>query len=157
MSSSFSYSTTFVLDRAHFNECFSNSVVVEPRLVAYRKAIIFTLIGLLLALFTDVNAYIVYFVMGLGFIEALSSRYRQAWWVTRQMLGRTSNTEVTLSMDDDGIHTHSPYLNSVILWSDISAVNTTENGLIVVHSKGRSYLSDSCLSAEAKAFLAEKV
>lgn len=157
MSNSFSYSTTFVLDRAHFNECFSNSVVVESGLAAYRKAIIFALIGLLLAFFSEVNAYIAYFLLGLGFIEALSSYYRQPWWVARQMLGRTSNSEVTLAIDDDGIHTHSHYLNSVILWSDIIAVNTTENGLIVVHNKGRSYLSDACLSAEAKAFLVAKV
>jgi hypothetical protein len=157
MTSPFSYSTTFVLDKAHFNECFSNSVVVEHSFFAYRKAIVFWLLGMLLVMFTEVNAYVAYFLIGLGFIEAMGNYYRQPWWVMRQMLSRAAKKEVTLTLDEVGIHSESSHVNSVILWQDISDVKSTQNGFLLVHTKGQSYISDACLSEEAKAFLTAKL
>lgn len=157
MTSPFSYSTTFVLNKAHFNECFSNSVVVEHSLMAYRKAIAFLLVGILLAIYTEINSYAAYFLIALGFIEALSKYYQQPWWVARQMLSREANSEVTLTLDESGIHSKSFHLNSVILWQDISDIRNTKNGLIVIHSKGQSYLSNACLTEQAKAFLSAKI
>jgi hypothetical protein len=157
MTSPFSYSTTFVLDKAHFRECFSNSVVAKHSLVAYGKAIILLLIGSLLLYFTDIGGYFSYFVIVLGIVEALSIYYQQSWWVTRQMLSRNANSEVTLTLDETGIHSQSAHLNTLILFQDISEVNNTKNGLILVHTKGRSYISQTCLSAQARAFLSSKL
>jgi hypothetical protein len=157
MTNSFSYSTTFVLDKAHFNECFSNSVVIDHSWLAFRKAIIFLLIGIVLVLFINLNAYVGYFLLGLGCVEALSLKYQQPWWVTRQMLSRVAGSEVTLILDETGIHTHSFYLDTHILWQDIKEVNQTKDGFLVVHIKGHSYVSDTCLSEDAKAFLSSKL
>jgi hypothetical protein len=157
MTDPFSYSTTFVLDKAHFNECFSNCVVVKHPLVTYYKAIAFLLVGILLVKFSEINAYIAYFVIGLGFIEAISNYYKQPWWVTRQMLSRTANSEVSLTLDETGIHSRTANLDTVILWQDISEVNSTDNGLLLVHTKGKNYISNSCLTQQAKTFLSAKV
>jgi hypothetical protein len=156
MTNPFSYSTTFVLDKAHFNECFSNSVVIDHSWLAFRKAIIFSLIGIVLVLFTNLNAYVGYFLLGLGCVEALSHKYQQPWWVTRQMLSRAAGSEVTLTLDETGIHTHSFYLDTHILWQDIKEVNQTKDGFLVAHIKGKSYISNTCLSENARAFLSSK-
>ena len=157
MTSPFSYSTTFVLDKAHFYECFSISVVVELSVFAYRKAIVFWLMGIVLVLFTDFSAYVGYFMMGLGSVEALSNYYQQPWWVMRQMLSRAGGGEVTLTLDETGIHTHTFHLDIVVLWQDIKEIKRTKDGFLLVHAKGQSYLSDTCLSEDARTLLLSKL
>jgi hypothetical protein len=157
MTSPFTYSTTFVLDRAHFHECYSNTAVVEHSLVAYLKAIIFLLVGSLLLYFTEVSGYLSYFLIALGVIETLSIYYRQPWWVTRQMLSRHANAEVTLTLDETGVHSLSSHANTVILWQDLSEINNTKDGVLLMHSKGRNYISNTCLSAQARTFLSSKL
>lgn len=156
MTSPFTYSTTFVLDRLHFHECFSNTAIVERSLTAYLKAMIFLLVGSLLIFFTEISGYFSYFLIVLGIVETLSIYYRQPWWVTRQMLTRDANTEVTLTLDEIGIHSRSSRINTHIVWQDISEINKTNNGLLVIHTKGRNYISDTCLSEQARAFLLSK-
>lgn len=156
MSDSFHYSTTFVLDKAHFNECFSNSVVLAPPLVAYRKAMILLLIGFVIILLTEVNAYVGYFVIGLGIVEALGCYFQQPWWVTRQLFGRSGNSEVTMTVDDSGVHTDSAHVKGSILWQDINGVNETKDGIVIMHKQGKSYISAQCLSVEAKHFIVSK-
>lgn len=155
MTEPFSYSTTYILDKAHFNEVFANSVVSKPSLKEYGKAIAFVLAGVAL-LFTDVTGYLVYFLMGLGLIEALSTYYRQPWWVARQMLSRAASNKVTITIDEGGIHTDSIHLKSTLKWQDVNKVDTTQDGLMLLHSQGKSYLSGSCLSEQAKAFVLSK-
>lgn len=157
MTTPFSYSTYFVLDKPHFNECFSNSVDIDKSWNAYKKSIFFCVIGVVLLFFIQVNGYVAYFMVVLGIVEALSVYYQQPWWVTRQMLSRSSNSKVTLTIDEQGIHTESFYQNSVIAWQDISEIKPTKDGLILLHNKGKSYISGSCLSEEAKSFLSSKV
>ena len=157
MNSPFSYSTTFVLDKAHFNECFTGSVTVKHSLAAYSKAIVFLLFGMLLSLFTDINQYAAWFLVGLGFVEALAVYYQQPWWVARQMLSRAAHSEVTLTLDEVGIHSHSFYINSTILWPDVSVLTVTEKGLLLKHGKGKSYISGACLSEQARVFLLAKL
>ncbi len=157
MTDPFSYSSTFVLDKAHFQECFSNSVVARHSLVAYSKAVILLLFGGLLLEFTQISGYFCYFLMVLGVVEALSIYYQQPWWVTRQMLSRNANREVILTLDETGVHSQSAHLNTQILWQEISEVKHTKNGLILVHTTGRSYISAACLSAQASTFLLSKL
>ena len=160
MSDSFHYSTTFILDKAHFNECYSNSVVIVSPFVAYRKAIALALAGVAVIWFTALSAYLGYFLIGLGFVEALGCRFAQPWWVTRQMFGRSGNSKVTLTIDEKGIYTGSAHVNSVILWQDVNEVTETNDGLLVMHGQSnalsKSYISNQCLSDDAKAFLLSK-
>ena len=158
MTDSFNYSTTFVLDKAHLNECFVNSVVPMPPAVAYRNAILFVLVGLAIMLFTQLDAYLGYFIIGLGIVEALGRYFQQPWWVTRQLFGRSGNSKVTLTIDENGIHTHTHegLTNSSILWADVNGVEQTHDGLLVLHRQGRNYISGKCLSDEARGFLVGK-
>jgi len=153
MTDPFHYSTTFKLDKAHLNECYSNTVIIKRPIVAYGKSIILLLVGIFMIKFTEVEAYLGYFLLGLGIVEALGCRFQQPWWVARQMFGRSGNSKVTLTIDEKGVLTHSAYVNSVILWQDISAVTPTKDGVLITHSQGRSYISDKCLSEPAKQFL----
>mgnify|MGYP003675627250 CR=1 FL=1 len=57
MSQPFTYSTTYELDKAHFQECFSESVVIVTSISAYKKSIALTVAGMLLVLFTEMNPY----------------------------------------------------------------------------------------------------
>ena len=156
MNSTFSYSTTFVLNRDYYTECFEQSVIIEHGLRRFAKALFFVFFGALLVLFTDVNYYAAWFVFALGILEALSVRYQQPWWVTRQMFSRASKSEVKLTVDDTGIATDSFYQKTNYAWSDFSAITLTNKGWLLVHVKGKSYISNQFLSNEAKNFIADK-
>lgn len=156
MNSQFSYSTNFVLDRQYYTECFEQSVIIEHALRRYAKAIFFAIFGAMLVLFTEVNDYAAWFVFSLGVLEAVSIRYQRPWWVTRQMLSRAAKSEVTLTIDDSGIQTKSFYQNSEYTWSDFSTVTATEKGWLLAHAKGKNYISNQFLSADAQAYLSNK-
>lgn len=145
----FSYSHTFILDKEHFNECYSQSVVNDQSIKAYFKAIILSIFGIILVLFSDVNSYAAWFVFALGVLEAVSIYYRQAWWVMRQLLSKAAKGEVTLTIDDKGIATQSFYIKSMVLWSNITAFKKTSLGWIITHELGTNYISGNCLSIDA--------
>jgi len=149
MTSPFSYSHTFILDKEHFNECYSQSVVNDQSIKAYFKAIVLSIFGIILVLFSDVNAYAAWFVFALGVLEAVSIYYRQAWWVMRQLLSKAAKGEVTLTIDDKGVATESFYIKSMMLWGNISLFKKTSLGWVITHDGYNNYISDSCLSTDA--------
>lgn len=153
MNSSFSYESTYVLDKKHFNECFSQSVPTDTSLKPYVKAIALSMTGLLLLIFSDIDRYLGWFLTMLGIVEALSVYYRKAWWVTRQMLSKAAGNKLTLTIDNEGIKSHSFYVDNTITWQAITQIQTTELGLLIHHDKGVNYLSNSVLSDEAKQHL----
>ncbi|WP_076418524.1 hypothetical protein [Colwellia sp. UCD-KL20] len=157
MTKPFSYSHTFILDKAHFNECYSQSVVNDQSLKAYFKAIILSVFGILLVLLSDVNPYAAWFVFALGILEAISIYYRQAWWVMRQLLGKSAKGEVTLIIDDKGIATESFYVKNMVLWDNVLGFKKTPLGWVVSHEMGNNYISDSCLSAQASELFNEQL
>ncbi len=160
MDTPFSYTSTFVLDKAHFNECYCESATLELSAKAFLKSSILMLFGLILLLFTPVNAYAAWFVVALGILEALSLYYNQPWWVLRQMLSKASNSEVTLTIDKQGVLSESFYHNGRILWQDVTSVEETNLGFIlhfnVGKSTGKSYLSKSNLSNDAQDYIQSK-
>jgi hypothetical protein len=156
MTQPFSYSTTFTLDKAYFTECFEQSMNVEHSFKTYAKAIFFALFGAILVLFTEINAYAAWFIFSLGIVEALSVYYQKPWWVTRQMLSRASKSDVKLTIDDLAISTDSFYLKSQLQWQDISALTTTNKGWLIVHAKGKNYISNLFLTEQAMSFLSMK-
>ncbi|WP_206485081.1 YcxB family protein [Thalassotalea sp. G2M2-11] len=155
MNTEFCYQQRYVLDKQYFNECFEQSV--EPISVgrAYAKSIFFIFFGALLVLITEVNPYAAWFVFALGILEALSVYYKKPWWVARQLLSKAANNEVTLTIDEQGIKSHSFYQQTMISWSDISRLMQTELGWIIEHAGGKTYLSNRVLSSDAIAYISE--
>jgi hypothetical protein len=160
MTSQAPFISKFILNKAHFNECYSQSNTVDRSNKAYLKAGILMVFGLYILLFTQVNTYAAWFVIALGILEAVSLYYHQPWWVLRQMLSKASNSEVTLTIDEQGILTESFYHTGRILWQDITEVKESELGFTILFniekSSGKSYLSKSCLSDNAQHYLLEK-
>ncbi len=149
------YSTTYILDKAHFAECYDQSVRPDPTLKPYYKAIGFCLMGIAL-IFTDISLYLAYFFVGLGVVDALNIKYHRAWWLMRQMISKAANNEVTLLVDEKGIHTASQYVNSHILWSDVYRIVETDTGFLITHKAGTSYISASCLDNSCITFIRSK-
>ena len=156
MNESVSYVSQFTLDKAHFNECHSQSVDSDYSVKAYLKAIILTLFGMVLVLFTEINAYAAWFVFALGILEALSVYYQKPWWVMRQMLGKSAKGEVKLTINEQGISTESYYVNLDILWENITELKPTDKGWLITHTTGKNYISNTCISSDAQQFLATK-
>ncbi|MGL1958798.1 MAG: YcxB family protein [Colwellia sp.] len=156
MKTPFTFSTRFILDKAHFTECYQESSTVKRTLNAFLKSAILIAFGLILLLFTQVNAYTAWFVVALGILEALSLYYHQPWWVLRQMLSRASNSEVNLTIDEQGVLSESFYSKSRVLWSDVTEIKVTHNGFVLFFMGGKSYLSNKGLSKEAQTFMNEK-
>ncbi|MBA6233244.1 MULTISPECIES: YcxB family protein [unclassified Colwellia] len=157
MSQPFSYSTTYELDKAHFQECFSESVVIVTPINAYKKSIALTIAGMLLVLFTQMNPYVAWFVFAVGILEAVSTYYQKPWWVMRQMLSKAAKGNVDLTIDEQGIVSKSFYASLTLLWPDVLFIETTQLGWLIKHAKGRSYISNKNLSAAAILFLTERL
>lgn len=157
MNQPFSYHTDFLLDKEHFQECYSESVVADYSYRAYFKAILLSLSGILFVLFSDMNKYAAWFVFSLGVLEALSVHYQKPWWVMRQMLSKAAKSKVELTIDEQGINSASFYAKLELTWSDIISLKKTNLGWVITHAKGRNYISNRCLSEGTLEFLATKV
>jgi hypothetical protein len=153
----FSYSTRYQLDKAHFQECYSESAIIDTSFYAYKKSAVLIVAGILLVLFSQMNPYAAWFVFSLGILEAVSVYYQKPWWVMRQMLSKAAKGEVELTIDDKGINSKSFYASLSLQWEDVLTIETTELGWLIKHEKGRSYISNSTLSEEATTFLTEKL
>jgi len=155
-----SFTCKFTLDKAHFNECYSQSNTVDRSVNAYLKAGILMIFGLIILLFTPVNGYAAWFVIALGILEALAIYYSQPWWVLRQMLSKASGSEVTLTIDELGVLSESFYHNGRILWSDVCEIQDTDLGFVLHFtagkSKSKSYLSKEYLSKSAQEYVLNK-
>lgn len=156
MTQEFNYSTSFVLDKKYYRECFEQSVSEVHSWRSYAKAIFFVVFGALLVIFTPISSYVAWFVFGLGIVEALSVYYQKPWWVTRQMLSKAANGKVTLTIDEKSISSHSHYVDDVILWGDVKTLEQTPQGWLVYHNKGKNYLSQGFLNEEVEQFFNAK-
>ena len=97
-----------------------------------------------------------WFIIALGGLEAFSVRFRKSWWLGRQMMSKAASTELTLTIDENGVSSKSYSVESVILWADITKITATTQGWLLHHGTGKSYLSNRCLSDEAKHFISTK-
>ncbi|MDG2070692.1 MAG: YcxB family protein [Pseudomonadales bacterium] len=99
--------------------------------------------------FTDQPEIAGWMLIALGVLEVLHIRYRRAWWLARQMWGASANSEVTLTINDEGIRTQSSFVQTSLLWIDIVRVIETNLGhLLVDKAGGQQYLSKSLLPAD---------
>ncbi|MDP2562502.1 YcxB family protein [Psychrobium sp. 1_MG-2023] len=155
MTQSFSYSTSFVLDKAHFLECFEESVISQGA-KDYIKAAIIGFVGLLLLFVVGTNHYAAFFVVVLSAVEALSVYYKKTWWLWRQMLSKAYNHTVEVIVDEQGVTTKSFHVNSQLDWQDVKKISTTSRGVLLHHAGGRNYLSNNYLSDDALKFIETK-
>ncbi|ALS97590.1 YcxB family protein [Lacimicrobium alkaliphilum] len=152
----FSYTTTYVLDRSHFSETFDESASLKTGIRAYIKALGLATAGMAVLWLTPFTAYLAWFLVGLGVVEGLNVRFKKSWWLARQMLSRAANNEMTLIIDEQGIHTKSVYVDNTLAWADINDIQPTGRGWLFYQGKARFYLSNRCLSEEAIAFIRSK-
>lgn len=153
MTTAFSYSTSYILDKSHFSETFDESVIVDNSKTVYFKSAVLAVFGLTILLFTEVNPYAAWFIVALGAIEALSIRFRKSWWLARQLISKAANAEMTLTIDENDVYTKSFYVESKIAWANINSVEQTSRGWLLYHSLGRNYISARCLSEQANDYM----
>ena len=144
------FNTQFTLSRDYLVECFDQSLPygksAKPNYLF--PALLFAA-GAGLLLFTEQPKVVACILIALAVLELLHIRFRRAWWLTRQMWGRSADSEVKLSIDIDGIQTQNPYTQTSLLWADVERVIETDLGLILVaKSGGQQYLSKSLFTAD---------
>ncbi|WP_226702420.1 YcxB family protein [Microbulbifer elongatus] len=144
------FKTQFTLSREYLAECFDQSLPhgknAKPN---YLFPVLLLAAGSGSLIFTEQPKVLGYLLVALGILELLHIRFRRAWWLARQMLGKSANTEVALTVDEAGITTKSDYTQTTLLWEDIERVIETDLGLILVtKSGGQQYLSKSLFTAD---------
>ena len=90
-------------------------------------------------------------------LELLSIKYRQIWWVWRQLMGKSGYSQVEITIDDKGISTKSEHVNSELVWGNVNQVEETEKGVLIKHKSGTNYLSKSHLNKESVEFVLHRV
>ncbi|MGB0937162.1 MAG: YcxB family protein [Colwellia sp.] len=156
-SNNYSFTATFTLDKPHLTECYLESNSIELNMPTFLKSIILVLFGLVLLMFSDVNTYAAWFIVGLGVVEALSIYYHQPWWVLRQMMSRSYKSQVKVTIDEKGILSESHYNTGRLLWSDINTFTESEQGYVLFFDKSKNYLSKQILSQQAQDFIAQQL
>ena len=152
MNQTFKQSVTFILDKPHLQECFEQSAP-PVRKKDYAKAVILGLAAIGLIFVEAEHYYIPFFLFSLAILEVFNIRYRQTWWVWRQLMGKSANGPVKLIVDEEGITTESEFVNSQIRWRDVNAIEKTEKGILLRHQGGVNYLSYSHLSQDIIEFI----
>ncbi len=145
MNKAIEQSTTYKLDKAHFQECFEQSASPVTR-KDYLRAAILGGLGVALFFVEAEHYYIPFFIFCLGVLELLSVKYRKTWWVWRQLMGKTGNSLVNLTIDQEGIASTSDHVKLAIDWESVTAITETEKGFLIKHDGGVNYLSKSHLS-----------
>jgi hypothetical protein len=145
-----SFTTQFTLSRDYLAECFDESLLYgkNPKPNYLFPALSF-MAGAGLLFFTEQPKIAGSILIAVAVLELFHIRYRRAWWLARQMLGRSADSEVTLTIGDEGIETKNPYTHTALLWADVERIIETNLGLILVaKSGGQQYLSKSLFSRE---------
>jgi len=137
------FTTQFNLSRDYLAECFDQSLPYGKNAKSnYAFPALLLAGGASLLFFTEEPTFIGSMLIAMAVLELIHIRYRRAWWLARQMLGRSADSEITLTINDTEIRTDSPYMQTTLLWTDIERVIETDLGLILVpKSGGQQYLS----------------
>ena len=144
------FHTQFTLTREYLAECYDESLPHgNDAKRKYLFAAVAFIAGAALLFLTEYPKEIGTLLIVLAVIELVHIRFKRAWWLTRQIWGRSGNTEIKLSIDDEAIHTQNPFTETTLLWKDVDGIIETDLGLILVaKSGGQQYLSKSLFSDE---------
>lgn len=150
--------TSFTLSKQYLEECYDESLPyskhTKPR---YVFITILFLSGVLLLSFTEQHPVAGSVLIGLGILEVVSFIYRRAWWLTRQMWSRSANSEVVISMDEQGFRSKNPYTEMLLPWQDIKRHVETDKGIILFAKNGaQSYISKAVLTDEMVGMIKER-
>lgn len=152
MDQSFNQSVTFKLDKAHLQECFEQSASpVQSK--DYGKAAIFGVIGFGLFFLEAEHYYFPFFLLCLAILEIFSVKYRQTWWVWRQLMSKAAYGSVKIVVNEKGITTVSDHVNTYIDWKNVSVIEPTEKGILLRHQGGVNYLSSDHIGEEIAKFI----
>jgi hypothetical protein len=144
------YNTQFTLSRDYLAECFDQSLPygknAKPKFLFSASLLA---LGAGALVFTEQPKFVGIILIALAVLELIHIRFRRAWWLTRQMWGESSDSEVKLTIDENGIRTQNPYTQTTLLWADVESLIETDLGLIFVAKYGgQQYLSKSLFSVE---------
>ena len=144
------FNTQFSLSREYLSECFDQSLPygksAQPNYLF--PALLFAA-GAVILFFTEQPKIVGSMFIALAVLELIHIRFRRAWWLTRQTWGKSADSVVRLTIDEDGIQTRNSDTKLALLWADIESVIETELGLILVTKSGsQQYLSKSLFSDE---------
>jgi hypothetical protein len=153
MTTPFHYSTSYILDKSHFAETFDASAPVNTSVEVYWKSMGLMAVGFAILYFSDISPYAAWFIVVLGCVDACSIYFKKPWWLARQMISEAANSELTLTIDERGVRTHSFAVNSSITWDEVHKIEQTHQGWLLYYSGGKNYLSNRCLSQEANEFI----
>lgn len=142
------FQTQFTLSRDYLAECYDQSLPHGKNAKAnYLFPAVLFVLGVALLGFTEQPKIAGIASISLGILELVHIRFRRAWWLTRQMWGRSADSEVKLFVDASGVKTQNPYTQSQFLWTDVEQVIETDLGLILRLKNGtQQYLSKSLFS-----------
>lgn len=147
------YTTDFTLTREYLAESYDQSLPYS-RQPNYLFPLLTGVAGVVLFIYTDQGKAPGILLMAFAVLELVHIRYRRAWWLFRQTLGKNANLKVTLTLDDNGVKTRSSSAETQLNWSQIAHVVDTEKGLILVQQNGaKQYLSKSLFNDEQIALI----
>ena len=159
----FHYQTSFTLDKAHYIECFQASAKPLRGIQPYYKALALFIAGLIVSSISQGNeqGHLAIFIIMLGVVEALSVRFRQTWWLWRQLISKAANSEVELTITEQNLEINGRYQKLTLAWQTLSEMVETEQGFVLTFNinqqLGKHYLTKSCLSEQAIAFVAARL
>ncbi|WP_299490808.1 YcxB family protein [uncultured Shewanella sp.] len=150
------FTCQYKLDRNYYIECYEESTKAPASLRIYNKSIIFVIIGISMLL-TQLNSYASWFLIALGILEAFSIKFKKSWWLMRQMMSRSANSNIQLTINEQHIKIDSYYVNTTLLWNEINQIIKTQKGFVISHNKTRHYLSNKHLNEAIIEFINNKV
>ena len=158
------YRNSFVLNKAHFSECFDESARLNESLTGKKKGLryffmsILTVVGFFIITFSAQDKLFGFFFIGLSFLEFFSFKYKKSWWLTRQMWSKNSGNTISLLFDSIGIKIDSLNIKLKIDWDEIDHVDETPLGYALqLKDKKTHYVSKLTLSPEMDSLLQTKV
>ena len=145
-----SFKTQFILSREYLGECFDQTLPHGKNAKPNFLLPAFMLFaGVTLLLFTEQPKVAGGMLIALALLEIIHYRFQKSWWLTRQMLAKSANSQVTLSINSKGVQTQNPFTKTDLIWPDIKDLIETDLGIILVTNSGdQHYLSKSILSID---------
>lgn len=138
----------FTLSRDYLAECYDESLPYS-RKPNYLFPLLAGVAGIYLLGFTSQPKVGGMALLALAILELVHLRYRRAWWLFRQTMGKNADLKVTLTLNDDGIRTRSSASDTRLTWREIDHVIETSQGLILVQPNGaQQYLSKALFTKE---------
>ncbi|NKF49939.1 YcxB family protein [Shewanella sp. WXL01] len=160
------FQARYTLDKAYFAECFDQTASIPTGKKPFYKAIGFAIAGLLLiTVFASLASdelvqntyYLGYFFIGLAVVEVFSIKFKRTWWLWRQMMSKAAGNPLTLTIDEQGIHSYSDFINHKLSWQQITSHTESEVGFTLQVDQQKQYLSKRELSEECIEFVREQL